>query len=429
MKINEFKKTERLDEGLGDALGGAARALVGDHAVSAIKGAFTGKGTKEQLTQDLFFKDFINDASSSLSNAVKSGIVNPNYHAQIGAQPVKPQGDGEGNPPQTAPTDEKPANFYGSATPSNVRKATPAPPQSNPLTAPTLKSNNVTTTVKPATAAPATGGITSGGLGYQAKPGATPSNVRKATPAPATGGITSGGLGYQAKPVEKSTTQPQPASAAAAPKQPTPSTPTSAQQTVAAAQQHRQGIANAQNVQAAGKAAAAKPGFQRTAADKLAMKAAGLSENEYRRLNAIFESIMEAEEENDEEIMSIGQYMLDWFEGYMQGTNWEKYKQRVIPLLQNVEYSWKRDKGKAAIKQLAKAAYAISGPANAKSSKQSGGSNQTSSGISDFGAGGYQSQPKATTSTDKETFAQLDAIKNTNPELFAKYMAQAQGKK
>jgi hypothetical protein len=399
MKINEFKKTERLDEGLGDALGGAARALVGDHAVSAIKGAFTGKGTKEQLTQDLFFKDFINDASSSLSNAVKSGIVNPNYHAQIGAQPVKPQGDGEGNPPQTAPTDEKPANFYGSATPSNVRKATPAPPQSNPLTAPTLKSNNVTTTVKPATAAPATGGITSGGLGYQAKP------------------------------VEKSTTQPQPASAAAAPKQPTPSTPTSAQQTVAAAQQHRQGIANAQNVQAAGKAAAAKPGFQRTAADKLAMKAAGLSENEYRRLNAIFESIMEAEGENDEEIMSIGQYMLDWFEGYMQGTNWEKYKQRVIPLLQNVEYSWKRDKGKAAIKQLAKAAYAISGPANAKSSKQSGGSNQTSSGISDFGAGGYQSQPKATTSTDKETFAQLDAIKNTNPELFAKYMAQAQGKK
>lgn len=409
MKINEFKKTEQLDEGLGDAIGGAARALVGDHAVSAIKGAFTGKGTKEQLTQDLFFKDFINDASNSLRNAVKSGIVNPNYHGQIGAQPVNPQNgeernssqeEPEGNSPQAAPTDEKPTNFYGSPTAANVRKAAPPAPQVNPLTAPTLKSNNVTTTVKPATASPATGGITSGGLGYQAKTAA------------------------------QQTAQPQ-AVRAAPSRAPQPVAPTSAQQTVAAAQQHRQGIANAQNVQAAGKAAAAKPGFQRTAADKLAMKAAGLSESEYRLLNAIFENIMEAGEENDAEIMSIGQYMLDWFEGYMQGTNWEKYKQRVIPLLQNVEYSWKRDKGKAAIKQLAKAAYAISGPATAKSSGMNGGSGQTSSGISDFGAGGYQPTPSTTSSTDKETFDQLDAIKKTNPDLFAKYMAQSQtqGKK
>ena len=290
MKTN--KRNRKVDEGLGDALGGAARALVGDQAVSAIKGAFTGAGTKEQLTQDLFFKDFVNDAVTSLKNAVKSGLVNVKSKTNWNSteqQPAAPQDNTQTNTQQSP--------YYGGTSP-NIRKSTPAPQPANPFAAPTLKNTNVTTAAKPAAAAPATGGITSGGLGYQPKPAATTSAAPAAKPAnpfaapalkstnvttaakpaaaaPATGGITSGGLGYQPKP--------------AAP---------------AAKQQS--------DIKAAGKAAAAKPGFQRTAADKIAMRAAGLKESEYNRLNAIFESIIEATEEPAQQVETIGQYMLEW---------------------------------------------------------------------------------------------------------------------
>ena len=78
MKISEFNQPKKVDEGIGDALGGMSRALVGDYATSAIKGMFTGQGTKAQLTQDLFMKDFINDAIASLKNGISSGVVDPN---------------------------------------------------------------------------------------------------------------------------------------------------------------------------------------------------------------------------------------------------------------------------------------------------------------------------------------------------------------
>lgn len=45
---------------------------------AGVKGAFNGKGTQKQLTQDLFLKDFYQDAITSLDNAIKGYIVNPN---------------------------------------------------------------------------------------------------------------------------------------------------------------------------------------------------------------------------------------------------------------------------------------------------------------------------------------------------------------
>ena len=348
MKTN--KRNRKVDEGLGDALGGAARALVGDQAVSAIKGAFTGAGTKEQLTQDLFFKDFVNDAVTSLKNAVKSGLVNVKSKTNWNSteqQPAAPQDNTQTNTQQSP--------YYGGTSP-NIRKSTPAPQPANPFAAPTLKNTNVTTAAKPAAAAPATGGITSGGLGYQPKPAA----------------------------------------------------PAAKQQS---------------DIKAAGKAAAAKPGFQRTAADKIAMRAAGLKESEYNRLNAIFESIIEATEEPAQQVETIGQYMLEWFNSYMQGVNWKRYEPQVMKLIQNIENSYRRDGGKAAIKQLAKAAYAISGPAHAKGSQnaqhtQPSVGTQTTQPTGNF----FDNLGKAF-NNEKEVYAQLDAIKNNAPKLFSKYVS------
>jgi hypothetical protein len=146
------------------------------------------------------------------------------------------------------------------------------------------------------------------------------------------------------------------------PKAPKPAGPTSAQQTVDAARQHRQEIAKAQQVQAAGKAAAAKPGFQRTAADRIAMKAAGLSEDAYDRLNTIFESIMEAGEEPQQQ--GIYQFVRNWYADYMGNLNWKAHEPQINKLLQNVQTSYKTDGGKAALSQLAQATYSLaSGPA------------------------------------------------------------------
>jgi hypothetical protein len=147
----------------------------------------------------------------------------------------------------------------------------------------------------------------------------------------------------------------------AIPPKPKQSGPTGAEQTVAAAQKHRQDVASASNRMAAGKAAQAKPAFQRTADDKLAMKAAGLSEARFSRLNYIFERIVGEQEEPASSGVGIGQYMLDWFNAYMQNTKWESYKAQVLPQIQQIE-DFYNNKGqrKTAIMQLAKTALAIS---------------------------------------------------------------------
>ena len=326
MKINDFKQSPQTNEGLGDALGGAARALVGDTAVSAIKGAFTGKGSKEQLTQDLFFKDFYNDALTSLQNAVKSGIVDVNAQTSANQQsaastPVSTPASQQQPPTQPTqaqkkPKTAKPANYYGNVSPSNVKAATPT---ANPLSAPVVnRGNTITANTTPGQPAPTRGGITSGGIGYNqnantssvrsATPTANPlsaptvnknsnvtANVKPGQPAPASGGITSGGIGYK-KPTNKQVKE----------------------------------------------------------------------YYDYDRLNMIFESILEAGAQPTEQVETIAQYMLEWFNTYMQGVNWKKYETKVMQLIQNIENSYRRDGGKAAIKQLAKAAYAISGSVNAR---------------------------------------------------------------
>lgn len=335
MKINEFKKPKQIDEGMADNLFGAY------NVPEKLRSMFSGQDAvaNPAKAQKIFINDFYSKIKLALDNAVKGGLVNPSITQFIQPQPNHPAPKPAPSPapapntkPQTTPnaSPATPANYYGNVSPSNVKAATPT---SNPLSAPVVnRGNTITANTTPGQPAPTRGGITSGGIGYK-KPTNT-SSVRSATPT-----------------ASPATPAPVP------PKAPKPAGPTSAQQTVDAAKQHRQEIAKAQQVQAAGKAAAAKPGFQRTAADRIAMKAAGLSEDAYDRLNTIFESIMEAGEEPQQQ--GIYQFVRNWYADYMGNLNWKAHEPQINKLLQNVQTSYKTDGGKAALSQLAQATYSL----------------------------------------------------------------------
>jgi hypothetical protein len=46
--------------------------------VSSIKGMFTGQGGFQTKVQDIFIKDFVQDAITSLNNGVKGGLIDAN---------------------------------------------------------------------------------------------------------------------------------------------------------------------------------------------------------------------------------------------------------------------------------------------------------------------------------------------------------------
>lgn len=73
MKLTEFKKP--VNESL--------NSWIGDLAASGIKGYFSGKGTKQQMIEDLFVKDFADDAFTSLMTAIKTGVVDPNLDSAV----------------------------------------------------------------------------------------------------------------------------------------------------------------------------------------------------------------------------------------------------------------------------------------------------------------------------------------------------------
>jgi len=62
---------------------------------SALKGAFTGQGTQQQLTQDIFLRDFYQDALTSLKNGIKGGLVDPSLDTELTLaskpEPIKPE--------------------------------------------------------------------------------------------------------------------------------------------------------------------------------------------------------------------------------------------------------------------------------------------------------------------------------------------------
>lgn len=75
---------DRVNEGaLGDFGSSLINSLFGDNTVSSWKGMISGKGAKHQLIQDLFLKDFMQDAITSLDNGVRGGFINTKKKSQV----------------------------------------------------------------------------------------------------------------------------------------------------------------------------------------------------------------------------------------------------------------------------------------------------------------------------------------------------------
>ena len=181
MKLNDVKQ---IEEGV----------------FSAIKDRFKQGGYQTNV-QNIFIKDFVQDAITSLNNGVKGGLIDPN---------IKSTGQGAAPANGAAPAGQQ---FMGKIAPNAGPATKPAAPAS-PFSTPTL--NQPKTTVS-ATGAPS-------------KPGS----------------ITSGGPGMKVK------------------------------------------------------------------------------ESSYAKMNRIFESIINIDEEA--QLRTIGDYMMDWFGQYMQGVEWQGSK-------------------------------------------------------------------------------------------------------
>lgn len=92
--------------------------------------------------------------------------------------------------------------------------------------------------------------------------------------------------------------------------------------------------------------------------DAVAGASAGLVESKYQKLNAIFESIVEADGAD-----SITEYMTTWFDMYMKGVDWRAKQNVVMPIIQEIEKTYATDQGRAAIEKLGRVAFSLSGPA------------------------------------------------------------------
>ena len=157
----------------------------------------------------------------------------------------------------------------------------------------------------------------------------------------------------------------------------------------------------------------------------------------YDKLNALFESIIEADEPDETtntppptNAQSISAFLSSWFTKYMQGYDWTPYKPQFDALFKEVENTYRQTGGKDALTKLAKAAYSITGATGGSTKpiagtadtkkqdevgKQVGGSQVGGSQV-----GGY-SQAIGGQAPMSASFVQahLDALKTSDPKGYA----------
>lgn len=389
MKINEFKQPKKIDE-----VSNLAGKMFGDVPMSALKGMLSGKGGKHQLAQDIFLRDFYQDAITSLDNGIKSGYVDPK----------KPYGTTSTTQPNTQFGNATPQNVGPASGPTGASGTNVTPPNaSNALNAPTVPQPGTNVTAKAGTTG-TTGSITTGGPSAPAtsttapkpgaptttaptstttapKPGAptTPTTATRpgsptalgALPAGKTPPVTPTAKGYNFK-----TTQ--------------PGVPAQPQQTVKVPPQNVKFNAPAAKQDPNDKQYKWAPkGMKITPNTPLSsLGATGkLAESTYHNLNNIFESVISEMNGEGDATTTITDHMLEWFGQYMQGANWESKKAAILPQIKKIQDTYNSDKGKAAIKNLGRLAYAITGqrgggmPAGAKNAVQNTTSNQPGSDL------------------------------------------------
>ena len=423
MKISEFKKIE--EQRLAEI---SLSSFIGDVGSAAVKSGFTGKGFKQQMIQDMFLKDFYDDAFTSLDNAVKGRLVDPKARGTLSPTAV------EKNPADVKPELGEPG-----------AKPTPTAP---------------TTLGAPTPTAPTTPGA----------PAAKPSATAPAVAANKSQQQTTQNINNYVKQAAQAINQ-----------------ATDKNQKIALTKElvnsmaDRQGTPEWNNavkgVEGIIKRAGTDAGFANQAVNNLRsgktmseawriyfanklVEAVGLTwkdlglsvlkegknyyiaETHYVKLNQLFESIMEIttggagfgaapagttatigkagstpapqnvnipknatlatptvpakqQSQSTGGPQSIGQYMLAWFNQYMNGVNWKASEATVLPMIQSIEDSYPSGY-KSAIKTLANAAFALSKaspsmPAGIKdeTDKLDQADDEKKPGSSDFGAAAF----------------------------------------
>lgn len=328
MKINDFNKIEKeLKESQQlDEL--ALSSFVGDFGAAAIKSLFTGKGLKHQMIQDMFLKDFYEDGITSLENAIKGGLVDPSIRGtDLGAGAASDTGGGV-DPSGVEPAAGEP----GAPAAAGAKPGTAGAVAANKAQQQT--SQNINNYVKQAA---------------QAINSTTDKNQKIAL----TKELVNAMADRQGTPEWNNTVK-------------------GVEGIIKGAGTDPKFAAAAVGNLRAGKTMS--EAWRIYFANKL-VEAVGLTwkdlslcvlkegktyyiaESKYLKLNNLFENIVNLTENDGKQ--SISQYMMNWFNQYMQGVNWQPQKQLILSTLEDMENTYPKGY-KDKIKTLAKTAFALS---------------------------------------------------------------------
>ncbi len=261
---------------------------------AAIKGAFTGRGTQQQLTLDIFLKDFYQDAITSLNTAIKGGYVNPELRTNSAdiiqkSPPKKPRGSNSLTPgPNNGPAnDSQQQNIVTEPNNPWIKLFSWGSKEFDKLKSQGYNDDDARTSV-----------------------------LRQIGPTE----------GLDARDFKRIGKQTDP---------------------------KWQELANQFDIYIA-----KQVGQSNTPQTSEPI-------GEYNKMNRVFETIVETitlaeAPESLPTAKSIAQYIMIWFNAYMRGVNWESDKDHVQALARQIENTYSKDRGKAAIKQLAQTAFAIS---------------------------------------------------------------------
>lgn len=305
MKINEF--------GLSDILGswGAAQ----------LKGT-SGATTVQKMAQQKFIDNFVGDALSNLDTAIKGGLVVAGKSGQV-AQPAN----------------QAPAAAQPDAAPTAQQ------PQSNPSTTQQPQSN------------PSTGQLN---INYQGKPVAN--NAPNLMPNAKKPEVKQPGMSYSTTIPAKN--QPQASTAATT----APAT-TASNATQTSTQQPRQTYAQKgaayQQQQNQRKALGKKnQPLNPSQRQSMPIRYPTREASQYDQLNMIFESLVGEDyinEADPKQPMSISQYLsTQWYPGFMQGVDYSAGQDKIDDLMKEIENTYSKDRGKAALNKLAQVSFALS---------------------------------------------------------------------
>ncbi len=327
MKLNDFKQTEKkLDEF-------RLSSLLGDYGSAAAKKMFgqtDGKSVQSQMAMDIFLKDFVDDAIGGLVSGVKSGLIDPNIKSKAGAKPVNPNSvkpaAGQPGAATTAPTSQPATQGTASAQKTSTAPAVGKFNQQKQTTQnmnqyiqSAAKTLNATQDKNQKIA------LTKELVNYMAD--------RKGYPE------WDNAVATVQQVIKKGAVDPNFANAAVG--------KIKAGQTMAEAWKvfYINKLLEAVDL--------TWNDIGLTVLKESTSKHYIIAETKYYKLNNLFENILN-------EAQSIGDYLKNWYAGYMKGVNYGPNQADVDKLINQVEATYGQDKGKGALEQLAQMSYSLS---------------------------------------------------------------------